>query len=785
MSNRRESIISLVESYTHQHILDGSLDFGNCNAHIIAVDLKIDRTNVSRILNELYKEGEFIKISGRPTLYASVRAIVNHFPYISIPRLITGQDDIHKYFPSTSADISKSASARFDMVGSSITGSIYKSISQILPVLYYPSEELKIIIIRGERGVGKKHFLRQFLQRGQEMGTIRKDQQIFYTDAEIINMDPLYELSKLEKNNYGIVSIEVTKDAHAECLSSFINRIYYCYHNKSQKQPYVAFLIDSSVKDYFRLHRLTPYHAYFPPLSKRPIHELVELIFSIIQLESNRLGQEVYISKDILIALSLGNYSENILQLRNEVIYALSSSFFLHTVKADTPIKLDISCLSDDFIQNLSTPSNTQNSMLSQLPETIVIKPNATIDLTSLMKQKGIRKANPANMKQNSKAYSIRTLILNLPTDLYYYSFPFQNITLKDNLSSLLEATLLSKDPILSDFTLSMIDQLICGKIDINDYSFETLKEASTLTSSVHSKLIRTLRNATGAIDSDLDVFLKQLIIEVFDIANHIQIPILFINHGFQLSDDYALVYNHSYGKRIFHSLNYSPDDQKTNFSLFTKKVCKYVQKINRGKGVLLFADHDPLTKLDSSIFIETQLLTFTISPVSILNINNVITLINNTNTGIVSLSSSIIRLKNESRSYLADYTLNDKMSRNDGSILEYMTTIFQDLDLSRTNKSLYRLLKKICSATSITPDNELIIDFLFHGNCILNRIFREDTPYCNTSPINIPHINLVDTIREMIAKNNELCSINFAPTDYLIFHDCINCFLARKQILL
>ena len=92
MNNRKDSILEKITVYTRESILDNSFSFEHCNAFDIAMDLKIDRSNVSRILNQLFNEYQLIKIAGRPTTYLSRDVIVNEFRYAKAPQILESKE---------------------------------------------------------------------------------------------------------------------------------------------------------------------------------------------------------------------------------------------------------------------------------------------------------------------------------------------------------------------------------------------------------------------------------------------------------------------------------------------------------------------------------------------------------------------------------------------------------------------------------------------------------------------------------------------------------------------
>ena len=96
-STRQEQIKKVVEKYTTTHIEDNTFTFDDCSAYSIALDLSIDRSNVSRILNKLFTLNQLIKIEGRPTLYISREVVLKYYPSIKLPKIILKTDSITNY----------------------------------------------------------------------------------------------------------------------------------------------------------------------------------------------------------------------------------------------------------------------------------------------------------------------------------------------------------------------------------------------------------------------------------------------------------------------------------------------------------------------------------------------------------------------------------------------------------------------------------------------------------------------------------------------------------------
>ena len=75
IQTRKDLILETIDNYTSKALIEQNFDFSSCNAHILSLDLHIDRSNISRILNQLFTKGDLIKTSSRPTLYISRKVI--------------------------------------------------------------------------------------------------------------------------------------------------------------------------------------------------------------------------------------------------------------------------------------------------------------------------------------------------------------------------------------------------------------------------------------------------------------------------------------------------------------------------------------------------------------------------------------------------------------------------------------------------------------------------------------------------------------------------------------
>lgn len=773
MSSRKETILELIDKYSRKSILNGSLDFSECSAYTIALDLQIDRTNISRILNQLHKEGLLIKITGRPTLYISNKAISDNFPYAVLPSTISSKESIDTFL--LQPESSSKMYANINMIGSEKNGSLYNSVIQILPIIFYPFQSPQIFTLRGQQGVGKHYFLEQLLNRGKSIGRFRKNQFILQINGNNLLRTYALEVDKLKQKNYGIIAITIMDTLATDIIVSFINQIYYFSNFQNSNPPLIALLIDESVKNYSPYYELTPFNAYFPPLSDRPLKENLKLILAIISEECMHLSRRVQISKKLLLALLNTNYTSNIRQLKNNIIYAFTFSAFHSTHHSNVPLVLSEK-LFPEAHSNETIPSN-ERELITSLPEIITFDPIHPINLDELLGTTLISKSSFIDQTKPKKTESLKEHLLSLSTNFDFKDFPACNSTLKARLTTIFENTPLIYDTILFEYVLSLIEQIALGNINTKAY---TLEDFDTIMNpneqNICNKTIQIIISRYSLPGKEILDYITGTILTAFQCVSDLNYPIIFITHGNELANHYALQLNRFYGKRLFFSKNFTTKTAQTGLPKFIKNLSANIKSLNSKHGVFLFVDSSSLTKLDSKLFFETQSLTFSIYPSSIIYINEAMDIIKNANTSsIIPLSSKILQIKGQYHQYLNSKTLNTKNNRLNDSHLRWVRHLFSSLNSKMTTEILYQLLIEVCNNYSYQPTNQLIIDFIFYGNCILERISKKDMTQYVINDLYYDHESpLFQTLKEKIAQSKELTSFHFTENDLVVLYDCL-----------
>lgn len=769
MMNRKESLYQMLDKYTRQAIMDNSLDFSNCCAHIVALDLSLDRSNVSRLMNQLFQEHSLIKITGRPTLYLSLKALTDNYPYVSFPDKLNSEEDIRSYISRPSATVSSYSGSTLDMIGGNVNGSLYAGILEILPALYYPFQEPQIITVRGEQGVGKHYFIHQLFQKGRQTGRFQNNQSILYTDGMLLTSNLTYELQKLENNSYGIIVITIAQDLPVDTLMFYVRQVKAHYNQTGGLPPLVALLIDRHLADYSRYYQLTPFNAYFPPLAKRPVSEIAELILALFQKECDRLAIQLQFPASLVQSLTIAHRRKNVHALKNDIIYLLSQALF----HSDT---LDSNTLLIRYAPSEASDSSVDKDILEDdfplLPNLITLTPGTPLDLQMLSADSSEDLA-PVRKSSSHHPHTIEEILAALPAEPGSYPVSSEAFSpLQKALSAFLDNTVLSHDTVLCNYILHTTENVLTGNLDP-----DLLKSASDhaeLSSSQNRKLRRIINLHSGKIQDTDFQFLSRLIAAAIQMTNAVRYPIIIIQHGSNLAEKYALILNRYYRKRMFFSRNFNSEEYGDNLSPFYRSLSRNVRLLNRGHGIFFFVDNNALVNLDSKIFRETQMLSFTTTTVSLSYMDEIVEIINSGRNHIISFSSDIINKKRQYKPYLNANSLSTKSGRLNDPHLNYIAGLFPALNTKRCFDLIYKLLERLCGDYNIQLSNKLIIDFLFYGCCIMDRSMKTDSIQTATAP-SVPAIpDLLDTIIHACSCSDELNASDFTDTDYRILYDCI-----------
>ncbi len=332
----KEEILKYIEEKCKRQHEKGEKTIG-CDTNEIAEKLNIKRTNVSKILNELYQEGFIIKIKGKPVLY--------------------------------SLNFNKKAS-KFSVSFDNLIGSdksLKKSVQQAKASILYPPRGLYTLLL-GETGVGKTMFA-ELMHRFAIENCILPSNAPFITFncADYANNPQLLlahlfgakkgsytgsdkdRIGLVEKANNGILFLD---EVHRlppegqETLFYLMDKGEYTSIGDADNVKKSSVLIicattedvDTSLLATFT--RRIPINITIPPLRDRTFEERYELVCEFLKIESARIGREIIVSPNSLRCLLLYNCPGNVGQLKSDIQLGCANAFLKCVSRKEKNIRL-------------------------------------------------------------------------------------------------------------------------------------------------------------------------------------------------------------------------------------------------------------------------------------------------------------------------------------------------------------------------------------------------------------------------------------------------------------
>lgn len=346
------------------------------SAKELSEELSLDRTNVSRYLNELVKELRIGKLDGRPVKFHAKKQkkIINK--YVTFDNLI-GKDD-------------------------SLRSEIQKAKAAIL----YPPHGLHTIIF-GQTGTGKTMFAECMYRFAVSSKTLDESAPFITFNCADYAQNPqllyahIFGVKKgaytgadsdrsglLEQADGGILfldEIHRLPPEGQEMLFTFIDKGIYRALGDSMEKSAVVQIIGATTESSDMLlstfNRRIPMQIDLPALEHRSMDERLSIIKEFLQQESNRLQQEITIDKKSLLAFLLYKADGNIGQLKRDLKLVCAKAFLHHQTNessdklritdSDLPIIVQKGLLRQkDFSDDMGVLFDKKNLHLSLKPGT-------------------------------------------------------------------------------------------------------------------------------------------------------------------------------------------------------------------------------------------------------------------------------------------------------------------------------------------------------------------------------------------------------------------------------
>lgn len=401
------------------HILDYSLHAGE-----ISAKLDIDRSNVSRELNQLLKETSVIKIAGKPVLYFAKDVLERLFhvkfsQYIFYDKILflqflnshsdkTTLSETKQITPSTPLLLRKTESKTesskkiFDnIIGND--SSLKNQIKQAIAAIIYPPNGLHTFLM-GPTGVGKTTFAELMYRYAIEIEKFKSDAPyIIFNCADYAGNAQLL-LSHLfghvkgaftgaDKAKPGLIDaadggILFLDEVHRlppegqEMLFSLMDRGKFRRLGESDSlhKANVLFILattenpEKSVLTTF-LRRI-PCVIKIPSLAERSMKERMQLICSFFTEESKKIKLPVTVSTEVLKLFLLYDCKGSIGQLKNDIQITCANAFVDYLTENKAKIYIKLSQMASRFTEGIFIMDQKREELVQSFDL------NSVVDLT-------------------------------------------------------------------------------------------------------------------------------------------------------------------------------------------------------------------------------------------------------------------------------------------------------------------------------------------------------------------------------------------------------------------
>ena len=279
---------------------------------------------------------------------------------------------------------------------------------------------------------------------------------------------------------------------------------------------------------------------------------------------------------------------------------------------------------------------------------------------------------------------------------------------------------------------VNVIERGKTGRIKLPSNKIAIMKEQSSLEYEAASNLKDYLEQKTGQHLPDEEVLYLTMFLQAIKARkDNKKIGILVIAHGDAAASTMADVANKMLGVEHVQSID-MPLNEKIESVL--EKAIQKTKEINEGKGVLLLVDMGSLIEFGQIITEKTKI------PTKCLAMVNTPMVIEATrkafipNMDLEELLKSIDDINKYAYSKLENS--NRMMDLKDNSFLldalvDILNKTLTFLDAKKCCTILQEILNKTLQDINQTVDNDLLIKFIFHCSCMIERLIRcEPLPY-------------------------------------------------------
>ena len=659
-------------------VLNAVVELENMNRQALTASevsefMKLDRANVSRYLNTLYKEGKLDKLEGRPVKYT----LGNRVTKMNDEK----QENINKksFAPVLETFKENSLDA---LIGAE--NSLQVAIQQAKAAILYPPNGLHTIIL-GETGVGKSMFAEAMYGFAKDTNVLKNNAPFIrfncadYADNPQLVMAQIFGVKKgaftgadrdkdglLKKADGGILfldEIHRLSPQGQEMLFTFIDKGVFRPLGETEKQISVKLQIIAATtedpKSYLlqTFTRRIPMTIILPPLRDRSLSERYDLLDSFIKDESARLGEPIYFNRNALSSFLLYDCNNNIGQLKSDIQLSCAKAFLNYKSGKKNIIVVDQSDLQSSVkrgIMQLQNKRNEIDKLFNTIGDVICFSKGNIYnilenDLVSDHNNEQVKhfystiESKLKNLKKQGLNNNEIDDILNLDIEGYFrkYIMDLKKTFRKEEILKIVDNRVVDIVEESLGYASNKLGREFHEKVYFGlalhlQGSIERIINGNEI---YHPKLNKVRKEYSEEFMIAMEI--AKIIEDKFDISISLdeigyitmflttnsdklekkqeeKVAVLVIMHGRETATSMVEVANTFIGENYVEALD-MPLDMKAEFMF--EKVKKKVKEIDLGKGVIILADMGSLVNFGDIIKEETGINIKTVDMVSTLTV--------------------------------------------------------------------------------------------------------------------------------------------------------------------
>ena len=763
------TILNLVRQQTRSILDSGDIDGRGIDAYTLSIDLKMDRANVSRALNDLWREGLLIKFQGKPTLFLDRKLVSEYHPGFFIPQTVA-KGEVLSNLISTLEDMNPEdeSSSLEQLIGADT--SLKDAIILAKASVSYPPHGLHTLL-SGSIGVGKNKFAYcMYLYKkstAPSSGSIpfvvvtchnfSDNPRLFSQQLLGLARDVVSNKARrgfLDAARGGILffdEIEYLAPASLELIASVITRGTYNRIGDTVPRQVQCMIIasttragdDSSIRF---LSESLPVSIHIPDLEERGIYEKIELIIQLFSEEARTIRLPVKISKDVITCLASMKYTKNIMQLTNEVKSACSRAYLDSLDNHYKTVYVHLHNMSRELLSYLDEDRQRDmvRHILAEMPDQYV-----EMDENGGSKYLDSFKTVPSLTSAGSQKILESRLGADIESIDNIYQTVVSNISGLSNCKGMeLHALKRSIYPIVFQIVIAELQKrgkyeeskkhlhLLYGillhitnflkRTDIHTAPDKKEPPAASKDSfpeeyQMAVAIMENLSQIYSCYFSNREIDYLASYFAIFsNWTTTVNLGLLVICHGETIASDMV-----SYALKTIHDdyiIDYINFSSAMSLNDCLELAVEKARQLNRGSGVLIFTDMEPLTTVNEYITRQTGIDTNILYPVTLPLLLETIRQIlsNRSDFSLLSPASEIHSNRSENLGSQEAFIQNlvDKVISK--------TTVF--LDTTKAVNVLEKCLKATLMELQLPYSNEIAAKYLCHCCNMLERAIRGET---------------------------------------------------------